>query len=145
MIIESLDNPVYYEPNPYTELMRKFQGNFLIERPIDLNDVENYKLLMRYDLGLLNSGIGGKDEFNEFEKINVPNRFYEYLHAGVVPISPKGMLQYMESKFSDQVLFFKDVSELRSLLNTIDEGSNKPKNFFADFLQTLLDTNENFL
>ena len=145
VIIESLDNPVYYEPNPYTELMKKFQGNFLIERPIDLNDVENYKLLMRYDLGLLNSGIGGKDEFNEFEKINVPNRFYEYLHAGVVPISPSGMLQYMESKFSDQVLFFKDVSELRSLLNTIDEGSYKPKNFFADFLQTLLDTNENFL
>jgi len=31
VIIESLDNPVYYEPNPYTDLMKKFQGSFLIE------------------------------------------------------------------------------------------------------------------
>lgn len=143
-IIESLDNPVYYEPNPYTELMREFRDSFLVEKPLDLNDVENYKLLMRYDLGLLNSGIGGKEEFNAFERINVPNRFYEYLHAGVIPISPKGMLQYMERNFSDQVLFFESAAELRNMLDITTQQSYRPKNFFGDFIGTLLDTNEAF-
>ena len=143
-LLESLDNPVYYEPNPYTRLLLKFPNSFIIEKPLDLNDVENYKLLMRYDLGLLNSGVSGKNEFNEFEKINVPNRFYEYLHANVIPICPRGTLQYMEKKFTSDVLFFENARQLRTLLQSIRPQNCKPRYFFDDFVKTLLDASEQY-
>ncbi|HQF51123.1 MAG TPA: hypothetical protein PK588_10195, partial [Paludibacteraceae bacterium] len=95
-------------------------------------------------LGLLNSGVSGKNEFNEFEKINVPNRFYEYLHANLIPICPKGTLQYMEKKFAGDVLFFENTRELRALLQSVKPQNCKPKNFFDDFVRTLLNSFEQY-
>jgi len=137
-LLESVDNPVYYEPNPYSQMLSEYPNNFIIEKPLDLNDIGNYKILMKYDLGLLNSGIGGKDEFEEFEKINIPNRFYEYLFANVVPISPKGILKYMEYKFNNEVIFFENAKELRSLCSNINPNNYEFNKYFDDFIQIML-------
>ena len=137
-LLESVDNPVYYEPNPYSQFLSEYPNNFIIEKPLDLNDIENYKILMKYDLGLLNSGIGGKDEFQEFEKINIPNRFYEYLFAKVIPISPTGILEYMELNFNNKVIFFKDASELKTLCSNLNPKSYEFEKYFDDFVRLML-------
>jgi len=137
-LLESLDNPIYYEPNPYSQLLSEYPNNFIIEKPLDLNDIANYKILMKYDLGLLNSGIGGKDEFEEFEKINIPNRFYEYLFAKVIPISPKGILKYMEYKFNNKVIFFENAKELKTLCSNINPNNYEFNKYFDDFFQIML-------
>ncbi|MGQ9856943.1 MAG: hypothetical protein ACUVQF_09415 [Fervidobacterium sp.] len=136
-LIESLDNPIYYEPNPYSVLLEKYPKSFFIEPALDFNDIKSYETLMKYDLGLLTSGIKGRYEFSEFEKLNIPNRFYEYLHANVVPICPSGVLEYMEENFSDQVIFFKNVGEIKKKFYNWRKENLTPRNFFEDFVKTL--------
>lgn len=136
-LIESLDNPIYYEPNPYSTLLKKYPKSFFVEPALDFNEIKSYETLMKYDLGLLNSGVMGKTEFSEFEKLNIPNRFYEYLHANVIPICPSGILDYMEQHFNDQVIFFKNVSELKKQFSNWRKENLTPRNFFQDFLKTL--------
>jgi len=108
-IIESLDNPIVHKENPYTELQEKYKNKFFIEDPLDLNDPLNYSVLMRYDYGLVHSGEIPFDEtIRKFEEINVPNRFFEYWVANVIPICPKGVLDWMEKSMKNHVIFFEE-------------------------------------
>jgi len=75
--------------------------------------------LMRYDLGLLTSGKVEDEIFMEFEKYNIPNRYYEYKHAGVVPIAPKGVLKYMEENCED-VIFFEEPTEIYEKIHEVE-------------------------
>lgn len=118
-IIKSLDEPIFVRDNPYTHLEKRFPGKFLIEKPIDLKRPEGYYELMRYDLGLLTSGKVEDEIFMEFEKYNIPNRYYEYKHAGVVPIAPKGVLKYMEENCED-VIFFEEPTEIYEKIHEVE-------------------------
>jgi hypothetical protein len=136
-IIKSLDEPVVIKDNPYTMLAKKYRGQFLIEKPIDLRFPEGYYELMKYDLGLLTSGKRGDPFFMEFEQYNIPNRYYEYKMAGVIPIAPKGILKYMEEEFDD-VLFFEKPEDIYShpLLNRKSENTR----FYKDLISEILDS-----
>lgn len=118
-IIKSLDEPVFVRDNPYMRLEKKFPGRFFIEKPIDLRRPEGYYELMKYDLGLLTSGKVEDEIFMEFEQYNIPNRYYEYKNAGVIPIAPKGVLKYMEENYED-VIFFEDPREIYEKISGIE-------------------------
>jgi hypothetical protein len=136
-LIKSLNEPVFYENNPYFELTKLFQNSFFIEKPINLLRPEGYLELMKYDLGLLTSGATTDPEFMKFEQYNIPNRYYEYQMAGVVPIAPKGVLKYME-KTCDDVIFFEKPEDIFSQINKI--GPVKPKNFFSEIVDIIIES-----
>jgi len=71
----------------YHELSSK-NSNFIIEEPLELvAGSEDYKILKRYDAGILHAETEEKNfSLYEFQKINIPNRIYEYQMCGVLPI-----------------------------------------------------------
>ena len=134
-IIKSLDDPIFTPANPYYDLAKSYSKNFIIEDPINLNSVEGYFELMKYDYGLLSSGSPFPENFLEFEQYNIPNRYYEYKMAGVIPICPKGSLKYMEENIPD-VIFFNEPSEIieksKHMVNV------QPKEFYVDLIRGIL-------
>lgn len=119
IIIKSLDEPILARENPYTRLEKQYPNRFFIEEHIDLRKPEGYYELMKYDLGLLTSGKIEDSTFMEFEQYNIPNRYYEYKHAGLIPIAPAGVLKYLE-KNSEDTIFFNDPLEIYEKLPKID-------------------------
>jgi hypothetical protein len=71
----------------YHELAGK-NSNLIIEEPLKLMaGSEDYKILKRYDAGILHAETQEKNlSLYEFQKINIPNRIYEYQMCGVLPI-----------------------------------------------------------
>ncbi|MGC9772391.1 hypothetical protein QQE94_08600 [Fervidobacterium pennivorans subsp. shakshaketiis] len=136
-LIKSVNEPIFEKDNPYFKLKQRYQNSFFIEQPINLLKPEGYLELMKYDLGLLTSGAATEDpEFMEFEQYNIPNRYYEYLMAGVIPIAPEGTLKYMEKNYNN-VIFFKHCKEIRDKLrNTCI--STVPEKFFCDLIKVVV-------
>jgi hypothetical protein len=137
-LIKSVNEPVFTQNNPYYDLKKQYPESFFIEKPINLLRPEGYLELRKYDLGLLTSGAAQEDkEFMEFEQYNIPNRYYEYQMAGVVPIAPRGTLKYMENN-CDDVLFFDKAYEIFE--NITKYSKIVPKNFFCELLKVVTST-----
>lgn len=88
--------------NPYEEMNRK-EIDFIIEDRLDfLNDmIHAYSVLSRYDLGICHAHIPNSDVL-EFDKVNIPHRYYEYHLAHVVPIDIKGGNLLLEKKAEEK-------------------------------------------
>mgnify|MGYP001165615571 CR=1 FL=1 len=76
--------------NPYLELAGR-TNLFSIEDPLSLQPgTTGYPILKRYDFGILHLPVPEKDKaLFEFQKINIPNRLFEYQMAGVLGIAPR--------------------------------------------------------
>lgn len=136
-IIKSLDEPIFTQNNPYFELARKFPKNFFIEPPIDLSEPEGYYELAKYDYGLVTSGAAKDPDFLEFEQHNVPNRYYEYQMARVIPIAPKGNLKYMERNAVDTI-FFESPTEILKVNSKNEEIKSVPKKFYLNLIDSII-------
>jgi hypothetical protein len=77
--------------NLYTELENKSNGLFKIKGLLDFKNepFESYSTLSKYDFGVLHNFQEG-EKVSDFDKFNIPNRFYEYQVSGVLPIVKKG-------------------------------------------------------
>ena len=91
----------YNGHDPYKEL-EKIETNFIIEGPLDfINDTINaYKVLSRYDIGVCHAHLPNT-EVTEFDKVNIPHRYYEYHLAHVVPFDLLGGNLLLEKKASE--------------------------------------------
>ncbi|MCR4660962.1 MAG: hypothetical protein K5765_03045 [Clostridia bacterium] len=80
----------YNGKNPYYDL-EKSNDNFIIEHDIDFSSdaLKSYNTLSKYDVGILHAHHNNKSSY-EFDRINIPNRYYEYEISHVVPIEIKG-------------------------------------------------------
>lgn len=136
-IVKSASEPIFSQDNPYIELTKIYKNSFFILNPIDLSKPEGYMDLMTYDLGLVTSGAIVDQDFMEFEQLNIPDTYYEYQMAGVVPIAPKGTLRYMEINCND-VIFFQNPKEI--LVKLRDTKNIRPKNFFSDIVDLIVRT-----
>lgn len=135
-LIKSVDEPIFSPDNPYFEMAREYPESFKIEPPIDLMNPEGYFELAKYDYGLLTSGAASDRLFLEFERYNIPNRYYEYKMAGVIPIAPKGTLQYMEQTTKD-VVFFEKCTDIYNY----NHGGNRdsiPSPFYIDLVDAVI-------
>jgi len=130
----------------YTKLSR-ISKNFIIEKPLRLYaGSEDYKILKRYDAGILHPDVS-KDNYAlyEFQKINIPNRIYEYQIADVVPLQNNGSSEYTKmlvEKTGYGIIYenFDDLAErLFKLINEKHQLQIKKINTYADFGNVLID------
>lgn len=74
--------------NQYEVLSNKNKNLFYIEHPLNFDEAhwkDSYSILSRYDYGVLHNFIEGNST-SEFDKYNIPHRYYEYELAHVAPI-----------------------------------------------------------
>jgi hypothetical protein len=123
-IVRSGDNPVYEKNNPYEELVKT--GQVFIE---DMNlypGAKDYEVLKSYDAGLLHPLIDDTEDNNavkRFQEINIPNRFYEYTMANVMPLIEKGAGYEMEKLINDNdfgIIYDSD-EDLKMKISNIKE------------------------
>ena len=84
--------------NQYEVLSEENKNNFFIESPLNFNEVhwkESYSTLSRYDYGVLHNFVEGTST-TEFDKYNIPHRYYEYELAHVAPILLKDKTVVMQ-------------------------------------------------
>lgn len=92
----------YNGKNPYVELANNNE-NFKIEHDIDFskNSLNAYYLLSKYDVGILHAHHNTGSSY-KFDRINIPNRYYEYEIAHVVPIDKKGINYIIDKKAEEK-------------------------------------------
>lgn len=136
-IVQSTANPIYVKDNPYEKLT--LTGKVFIE---DLNlysGSKDYEILMKYDVGILHPVIEGDEykDVKEFQEINIPNRFYEYIMAGVMPIVESGAGYEMEQLIKETKfgIVYKNQDDLK---NQILNFENMRKEVDFSFDQLLL-------
>ena len=99
--------------NPYIELSQK-NPNLIIEKKLDFiqESTTAYKVLSRYDIGILHAHIQGH-EVTEFDRINIPHRYYEYHLAHVIPVDIIGQNRLIDEKAKEnKAIVVKEFSEL---------------------------------
>lgn len=82
----------------YELLAKERPEEFHIEEPLDFSGEgreEAFARLSRYDYGVMHNYVDGTSN-TEFDKYNIPHRYYEYQVAGVVPILEKGRTYVLE-------------------------------------------------
>jgi len=94
--------------NRYEELQKENSGMFYMEKPLAMKHsstteewVTSCEILSRYDAGLLHN-ILDKSSVSEFDRINVPHRFFAYEAAHVTPIIERGSNIVLERMFSEK-------------------------------------------
>lgn len=122
--------------NQYEVLRQKYSNSFFIEAPLSFDDdhfVESYGTLSRYDYGVLHNFVEGTPN-TEFDKYNIPHRYYEYELAHVAPILLRGktivMQRILEEKKSGVV--YSKPNEINLSNKCIYHISS-----FADYMKAL--------
>ena len=87
--------------NQYALIQKNNPEHFFIKPSLDLkgDPGNSYSILSSYDFGVLHNFRVDSD-VSRFDKINIPNRLYEYLLAGVVPIVKRGETIVVEDLFN---------------------------------------------
>ena len=81
--------------NQYEKLAYE-NPNFIIEKPLNFNNPqEAMAILSRYDYGIMHNYIEGTSN-SDFDKYNIPHRYYEYQIAEVIPLLKKGKTVVLE-------------------------------------------------
>lgn len=120
----------------YEVLKKQYPDSFFVEPPIDFsekNTSKAYRLLSRYDYGIMHNFVEGTTN-TEFDKYNIPHRFYKYCGAGVTPVLEKGKTIVLENLLNDtnSGFIYTDISELKQ------ERETKPYTpSFKDYIETL--------
>jgi len=105
--------------NLYAEIERH-SDLFYIERPLNLTAGSfDYAILKRYDAGIMHPIIPKEySALERFQQINIPNRYYEYLMADVMPLVLVGSGKEMERLVieEDYGILFTDYDNLATQL-----------------------------
>ncbi|NLD49176.1 MAG: hypothetical protein GX660_18605 [Clostridiaceae bacterium] len=121
--------------NPYKELAST-NRDFIIEDKLDFSKEPEkaYGILSRYDVGICHAHLPNS-EVTEFDKVNIPHRYYEYHLAHVAPIDIRGGNLLLEKKMKDNhALIVNSFSELYlDDIRKIDWDTP----FFADYINEL--------
>lgn len=102
--------------NQYERISQDYPGKFIIEAPLAFDGErwkEGYYTLSRYDYGILHNFIENTSN-SEFDKYNIPHRYFEYQLAHVVPILLEGKTIVMERVMKEKQsgVIYKSPKEL---------------------------------
>lgn len=104
--------------NLYHELEVKSRGLFKIKGILDFKNhpSDSYTILSKYDFGILHNYESGQN-VSYFDKFNIPNRFYEYLIAGVIPVVKAGDSLVVESLINEKRcgIVYSDFEDFKGL------------------------------
>lgn len=94
--------------NRYQLLMEENPGRFYMEAPLEMKHsssaetwVQSCEILSRYDAGILHN-IVEKSSVSEFDRINVPHRYFAYQAAHVLPLLEDGHNSVLEKRFAEK-------------------------------------------
>lgn len=137
-VIKSRAQPVSLSESIYHELERK-NSNFIMSfEPMVLGS-RIYEDIVRCDFGYLHDDVDHKNlSLYEFQKINIPNRYYEYLVTGLIPISLKRSTFCYQNLLVEEIGFvLKDLADLNLL--TLYKPRPEYLNDFPDvFLEAVI-------
>lgn len=80
---------------PYHEMNDNEENFTLVKGPLPLNTLDDYEQFKDFDYGLLHN-FEKNEVINNFNKINIPNRTFEYICMGIKPILIKNTLIEVE-------------------------------------------------
>jgi hypothetical protein len=95
-IRDTSEGKSYIKDSPYHNLAKLYPDNVYIESPLDMNINSGYLELAKFDFGIIHNYVEG-ELINDFSKINIPNRVFEYFTAQVEPIVIHNTLVEVES------------------------------------------------
>jgi hypothetical protein len=99
-IYECLDSKNYIKNNPYENLRKCHPDRFFIDDPYEMENINSYVDMKKFDAGILHNYVIG-EQVSQFSQMNTPNRFFEYLVAGVKPIVLKNSLLDVEDTINE--------------------------------------------
>lgn len=137
-VIKSRLRPVVLSESIYHDLERNNQNFVMSFEPMILGS-RIYEDIVRCDFGYLHDDVGNKNlPLFEFQKINIPNRYYEYLVAGLIPISLKRSTFCYQNLLIEEIGFvLKDLADL-NLITLYDRPRPEYLNDFPDvFLEAV--------
>lgn len=112
--------------NRYEELAKEYPENFYMEKSLEMKHsssqeewIHSCEILSQYDVGLLHN-IVENSSVSEFDRINIPHRFFAYEAAHVIPVVRKGENCVLERMFEEKkcgYIFdsFEDITEVHNL------------------------------
>lgn len=116
----------YHGVNYYKQLADEYPQMFYMEQSLTMKHnssqeewVDSCEILSRYDVGLLHN-IVDSSSVSEFDRINIPHRFFAYEAAHVIPILKKGENIVLERKFNSEKCGFvyEDFADLPKVLDS---------------------------
>ncbi len=111
--------------NRYKELADAYQGKFYIEEALDMaadSSLESWinscEILSQYDIGFFHNVVEGSS-ISDYDKINVPHKFFAYGAAHVVPVVKRGDNDVLEKMFDEKNcgFVFDELSDLKQINN----------------------------
>lgn len=122
--------------NQYEVLREKYKDSFFIESPLSFDDAhfeESYKVLSRYDYGVLHNFVEGTPN-TEFDKYNIPHRYYEYELAHVAPILLKGKTIVMQRIMKEEKtgIVYSKPSDI-----SLTDKCNYKISVFSDYIKSI--------
>lgn len=130
--------------NRYQELATQNPGMFYLESSLEMKHssscqqwVESCEILSRYDIGLLHN-IVDNSSVSEFDRINVPHRFFAYEAAHVVPIIARGENVVLERIFNRYNCGFV-YDKLEELSNIIGRNFDYYTPSYTEYLKAIFD------
>jgi hypothetical protein len=132
--------------NAYLEIQNR-TGMLHVEKSLNLQPgSEDYLRLKAYDAGILHPSTPIEDiKLAEFQKINIPNRIYEYFLAGVLPLSERTSTPAAEKLIQDNEfgIIYDSYQDLYDkLIVEINDPDRKKvplkNNSFLDFSHELI-------
>lgn len=122
--------------NQYEVLREKYKDLFFIESPLSFDDAhfeESYMVLSRYDYGVLHNFVEGTPN-TEFDKYNIPHRYYEYELAHVAPILLKGKTIVMQRIMEEEKtgIVYSKPSDI-----SLTDKCNYKTSVFSDYIKSI--------
>ena len=111
--------------NRYKELQDENSDMFFMQKPLSMKHdstaeewVDSCEIISQYNAGLLHN-IVDESSVSEFDRINVPHRFFAYEAAHVTPIIERGKNIVLERMFTENKCGFvyNSFAELPNMLN----------------------------
>lgn len=128
--------------NKYKELEEQNPGKFYMEKPLEMKHsssteewVESCEILSQYDVGLLHNIVEGST-VSEFDRINIPHRFFAYEAAHVLPVIEKGSNIVLERMFSEKGCGYV-YSELTDLPKILERKFTYYTPSYKDYLKSI--------
>lgn len=116
-------------PNYIRELTEG--DSFVLGRELRLTPGNgDYAVLLDYDYGFMHPPVDPKlIDLVEFQKVNIPNRYYEYVACGIKPLVVRGTLPIVEGWIAESGfgIVFSDYNDLRRKIENDWSTSRKQK------------------
>tara|TARA_B100001093_G_scaffold464124_1_gene480749 strand:+ start:3045 stop:4298 length:1254 start_codon:yes stop_codon:yes gene_type:complete len=138
-VIKSRLQPMALSESIYHDLERNNQNFVMSFEPMVLGS-RIYEDIVRCDFGYLHDDVGHKNlPLFEFQKINIPNRYYEYLVADLIPIALKRSTFCYQNVLIEEIgIVLEDLAEL-NFINLDDKPRPKYVNDFPEvFLEAVM-------